>query len=469
MLVTSAAEEFRTLRLRDRRLEERAQKIMRRLEVSPDVGFPQALKEEAEVEAFYRFTANPRVEADDLNDAHGRESWSRAGASGSSCLVLHDTTELAFPGESERVGLEKLKHKSVLHAHVAIAVAEIEPPSVYGVVGMRSYVVERGAWLEAGRRGAMTELLAGSQRWGDLVAHVHATSGHELKLIHVMDREADDYALFAKITSLGGDFVIRSKHDRTLSDGAGKLKGSLAETEFVVGREVHISRRGGRRPPGDRKTHPDRDARLARLHVRFGEVDIQRPSGVGELGSPHMRLWMVEVVELQPPEGHEPVHWRLLTSLPIHSAADALRVVDIYRKRWLIEEYFRTLKTGCSAEARQAESLHALQVVIALLTPIAWRLMTLRALARQTPDAPASLAIDEVELQALRHLSPKAKFSPTPKVSEVVRAIARLGGHLTSNGQPGILVLFRGLQQLLLFAEGWRAALRALSVGGISE
>ncbi len=464
MLVPSADAEFRTIKLGDRRLENRARKILMRLEVAPDVGFPQALKEVSEVEAFYRFTANLRVEADDLVDAHSRETWGRAKASDSSCLVIHDSTEFAFPGESERIGLEKRKDHSVLHAHVAIAVAEIEPPSVYGVVGMKSYVLQNGSWLEARRGGEMKELHTGSQRWNNMVAHVHANAGTELKLIHVMDREADDYGLFAEIVALGGEFVIRSQHDRKLIDSPAKLVQSLASAEFVVGREVYLSRRGGRRPPADRKSHPDRDARMARLQVRFGEINIKRPQGVGGHASANMCLRAVEVVEIDTPDGHEPVQWRILTSLPIQNAAEALRVVDIYRKRWLIEEYFRTIKTGCSAEARQAESLHAIQVVIALLTPIAWRLMALRALARQSPEAPASHALDEVEIQALRHLSPTAKFSPVPRVGEVVRAIARLGGHLRSNGEPGILVLFRGLQQLLLFAEGWRAALRALSV-----
>jgi len=144
-------------------------------------------------------------------------------------------------------------------------------------VGMKNYVLENGSWLEARRGGEMKELHTGSQRWNNMVAHVHANAGTELKLIHVMDREADDYGLFAEIVALGGEFVIRSQHDRKLIDTPAKLVQSLANAEFVVGRDVYLSRRGGRRPPADRKSHPDRDARMARLQVRFGEINIKRP------------------------------------------------------------------------------------------------------------------------------------------------------------------------------------------------
>lgn len=472
MEVPSAALEFRTIQLKDRRLEDRARLILGRLEAAPDVGFPQAMKEAAEVEAFYRFTNNPRVWWEELLAAHARESWLRADSIGP-CLVLHDTTEMAFPGEAERVGLEKRASKSVFHAHVALAVSEGEAAVVHGVVGMRNYIIEDHAWVEVDGRGEGKELLSGANRWGDLVADVHAEAGLTRPLIHVMDREADDYTLMSKILDHQGNFVIRSLHDRTVDPlggsavggdpgGSGKLTAALAGVSYSVSRPVQLSRRGSRRLPADRKTHPDRESRVARLQFRWTAVDLRRPGGVGKSGPSTLKVWVVEVVEPEPPPGEAPVYWRLLTSLPIENAEDALRVVDIYRKRWLIEEYFRTLKTGCSAEKRQAESLSALLNVTCLLVPVAWRLMVLREVARNEPEGPASLILDDIEIQALRHISPRAKFSAQPKAREAIAAIARLGGHLRSNGEPGILVLFRGLQQLLAFAAGWRAAVLTL-------
>jgi hypothetical protein len=46
---------------------------------------------------------------------------------------------------------------------------------------------------------------------------------------------------------------------------------------------------------------------------------------------------LVEVRERNPPTGQEPVRWVLVTSLPTGSVEEILRVVDAYRKRWVIE------------------------------------------------------------------------------------------------------------------------------------
>ena len=81
------------------------------------------------------------------------------------------------------------------------------------------------------------------------------------------------------------------------------------------------------------------------------------------------------------------MEWQLVTSEPIGTQEQVLRVVDWYRGRWLIEEFFKALKTGCAYEKRQLESFATLQIALALLAPVAWQLLLLRQLARAAPDA----------------------------------------------------------------------------------
>ena len=173
-----------------------------------------------------------------------------------------------------------------------------------------------------------------------------------------------------------------------------------------------------------------------------------------------MLVSVVEVVEVDPPDDATAIHWLLLSTLPVSEPDQACRVVDIYRKRWLIEEFFKALKTGCAAEKRQGKSLWSLLNTITLLVPVAWRLLVLRTLARLEPNAPAHRVLDGVELRALRELIPKAKLPRHPTTGQVMLAIARLGGHLKSNGEPGWLVLGRGLEELLTVVVGWRMAMR---------
>ena len=131
-------------------------------------------------------------------------------------------------------------------------------------------------------------------------------------------------------------------------------------------------------------------------------------------------------------------------------------VIDAYRARWVIEEFFKALKTGCALEKRQLESYRALSNALAMFIPVAWRLLVARSLARTAPDAPASVFLSSVQLQLLKH---KLQLNALPlTLQQATYAVARLGGHLRRNGPPGWQTLARGFEALLLMQAGWRAA-----------
>lgn len=149
----------------------------------------------------------------------------------------------------------------------------------------------------------------------------------------------------------------------------------------------------------------------------------------------------------------------LYTSEPIQTAEELLTIVDHYRSRWVIEEFFKALETGCAIEKRQLESYQALSVALAVFLPVAWRLLLARSLSRVKPDAPATLVATEIGLELLRH---KQNLASVPKTAkEATYAIAKLGGHLKRNGDPGWMTLGRGFESLLLMEVGWRLAMSA--------
>lgn len=469
MNVTDISRELEGVALGDRRLNKRAMQVVEAINRRPSAGFPAVFRDGADLEGFYRLVNNRAVEPDALLAPHADQAWRRAEADGDSVLVLHDTSEFSYGGESPRDGLAQKAESQGFRGHFALAVSEEQAPVVHGVVGSRSYVVEDGVWLEAVEERGLDKLLVGSERWALLAADVRDTAPEGLDIIHVMDREADDYELWTEIVEQGDEFVIRAQYDRRLADREEKLLHALDGEAFVVSREVVLSRRGHRRLPGTKKTHPARERRRTRLSIRAGRIEIRRPRDVAPMGSPTMVLSIVEAVEVNPPADATPVRWLLLSTLPVETTEDICRIIDIYRKRWLIEEFFKSLKTGCAAEKRQARSLWSLLNTISLLTPVAWRLLLARAMARDAPDEPADRIVDAVELQALRHLVPKARLPRRPTCRQVMLAIARVGGHLKSNGEPGWLVLGRGLEQLLEFAAGWRAAMSFKEEAGDCE
>jgi hypothetical protein len=283
----------------------------------------------------------------------------------------------------------------------------------------------------------------------------------DTEVVHIMDRAGDDFELLDTLSREQSHFVIRSKYDRLLdqsvltgeerSEAPRKLREALSQAEVLFEREVYLSPRKKDRSTEKRKTHPPREGRLTRLAGSAARVRIKRPSELSAADgwSDAVELNVVRVWEPEPPQGEKPVEWYLLTSEPIDSLEQILEIVDFYRARWVIEEFFKALKTGCSIEKRQLESREALLRVLAMFLPIAYRLLLLRSAARCIPHLPATLILSDSQIQILRIKRPKLKLPIQPTVHEALLAIASLGGHLKHNGYPGWQTLGRGWQELL--------------------
>ena len=185
----------------------------------------------------------------------------------------------------------------------------------------------------------------------------------QTSVIHVMDSEADDFTGMARMVDKCRRFVIRLCYDRVLESGAEgearKIKEAIEAEPIVCRRTVKLSRRG--RPPGGGRSRTcERREREATLAISAGKVVVRRPTNLEKDLPETLELNVVHVWELNPPADVEPVEWHLLTTEPIDTEEEILQVVDYYRCRWLIEEYFKALKTGCAYEKRQLESYETL-------------------------------------------------------------------------------------------------------------
>jgi hypothetical protein len=299
-------------------------------------------------------------------------------------------------------------------------------------------------------------------RWlRGVTAAENAVAGR-VSLIHVMDSEADDYALMAALVEAERRWVIRLCYDRKLADvDAGdpsKAKELVAQCAVACTRDVNVSRRRKQVGPTTRRRGRPRDERIATLAISATPAVFRAPSYIRD--NPRLAVNIVSVVERDPPTDAEPVEWLLITTEPIDTDEQILKVIDIYRARWVIEEFFKALKTGCAFEQRQLESKHTILNALGMMLPIAWRLLHLRTLSRTAEDQPGRLVLSELELQVLRHAS-KKPLPADPTVMDVLLAVARLGGHLRSNGAPGWLVLGRGYQDLMMMVAGFKLAIAA--------
>jgi hypothetical protein len=407
----------------------------------PDASFPKALVT-AELEAAYRFFNNVGVKPAGILEPHVCRTLDRMSAEAVT-LVVHDSSIISFNSEGYREGLTLSRgEKQQFLLHCSLAVAGDGSRKPHGVLAASYHVPVRTA----------DKLL--QDRWADHVRDVHALGLAAASVVHVMDREADDYEVLDLLSGLNGRFVIRVQHNRKLAND-GRLRETLGRAQARAERLVPLSRRSAASSgPKQRSIHPAREGRTARLAISSASLVVPRPRTAVHALSEALALNVVRVWEPDPPEGETPVEWLLYTSEPIETIEDILRVVDWYRARWTIEEYFKALKSGCALEKRQLGDLHALTNALALFIPIAWQLLLLKSQARERPAAPACDVLTADELQVLRAAARKP-LPDQPTIQDAVLAIAALGGHLKHNGAPGWQTLASGYEKLRLLLAGW--------------
>jgi len=467
--VARVARAFDKIDLGDPRRQRRLSKTVSRLARMPSASLPEAMGSEADLEGAYRLANNQAVEPQQLFAALAESAAARAKEVGS-VLVIHDTTTCTFEhADPDEVGYLSTG-KAGFFAHFALVLDGNAWRRPLGLAYVET--ISRKQPSKRGRKnkasGAETAQWKDreSARWGRGVEASAKLLDGCRSVCHIADREADSYALLAAMLEERRSFVIRVNHDRNVGDPDDLVQQWLPlkeHVQYLTGtfeREVVLSERKGSAAPRTSKDHLVRNARLATLSFSATTVVIKRPSYLRDPIAKTLTLNVVHIIEPEPPTGEPPVEWLLFTTLPIDSAKEVATVVDNYRARWTIEEFNKAFKTGCAYESREFETLHALLMVLAITLPIACELLWLRSRARNQPDAPAADVLTTQQLTILRRLGSRP-LPPKPTVRDALWAVAGLGGHLKRNGEPGWLVLYRGMRTLLTYEAGYEAGLKA--------
>jgi hypothetical protein len=465
MNIPRICDELRLASLGDVRRTKRLSSMGEALSARPGVSLPEAMVTAADLEATYRFLANDAVTAEQLLLPHATATLSRASTF-SNVYAVSDSTECRFSGLARREGLGRLTNGGQgFVAHMCLLVADSKRRVPLGIAAMETICRTGPKPKKQKRRKRKDNPRRESLRWWRVVQAVSVPLRARTSVIHVMDREADIYELLSHLTVERERFIVRVSFDRRVVSGKQKqlLSESLREEEVLLEREVPLSKRRGHPKGGNRRqTNPPRQYRLASLSIARKRVSIRRPKGTLLSYPQRIELNVVHVYEKSPPDGEDPVDWKLFTSEPIDTAADVESVVDGYRTRWVIEEFFKALKTGCAYERSQLESYHSLHNLLCVMIPVAWQLLAMRTMAREEPTAAASLVMTATQQEVLKAVA-TTPLSPEPSAQEVLAAVARLGGHIKNNGPPGWLVLGRGMHALRMYEIGWTAAHREVA------
>jgi hypothetical protein len=447
----------------DLRLNKRFSSLARELAGKPSLSINEASTDWASAKAAYRFFDNPKVTSDRVLSPHFLSTELRCEQH-ETIIAVQDTSVIDFSKHIRTEGLGLTGVNDIagfeargLHLHATLALTEAGLP--LGLLDYQMWARERNP-TTSHELARMPIEKKESFRWIKSLRQV-AERTPKSKVIMVSDRESDIYDLFEEALDQGVDFVVRLKHDRIVIDEAHdylRVSEILAVTDVVGETTVEIPQNGSR------------VARSVDLDIRYCSINLSAYGRGPKTSQIRHRndlegLYVVDLWERNPLNPKEPVHWRLYTTLQVRSKADALKVVDIYRKRWMVENYFKALKTGCNVEKCRLQEAEKLECYIALLAVVAWRILWMTHLNRHMPNESAEKMLTTPEWKALwlqrhRRYIKEGKMKPIPPdqpptVYEAVRWIAMQGGFLGRKGdkEPGLITIWRGWLRLQTAVE----------------
>jgi Transposase DNA-binding/Transposase Tn5 dimerisation domain len=444
-----ALAEFGGAQLGDARRRARLVDLARELAERPEASLPQALENGAALKAAYRFFDNAEIAHEKILASHVASSLKRLKGH-EVILAVQDTTFIDYSTHLATDGLGPLHAKGgrgmVCHGTLAFTPTRLP----LGVLGLRLWARDPQQPQRRTTRRARPIEDKESYKWIDSVHAIAAlkTQLPGTRLVSVADRESDVFEFFTQAQALGVDVLTRAAWDRNVKGPEGLLFAALAAAPVVTHKQLALPARGKRK------------ARTAKLEIRACALTLECPLNGSGRGLHPIALWGVWAYEPKPPAGVEPLDWKLLTSVPVTSADEALERLDWYAARWGIEQWHRVLKSGCRIEQRQLESFERLRRLLTVYAVIAWRILYATMLARLVPDMACTAILNEDEWRALYcriHHSPVPPATPPP-LKQAIRWIAQLGGFIgrVSDGEPGTQTLWQGFQELIPMTEMYR-------------
>jgi hypothetical protein len=400
--------------------------------------------------AFWRFVNNPQVTIDKLI-----EGWSpqtQTAVSGRHVLAIQDTSEVKFHTQPGcRRGLGKVGKGNVrgvlLHAMLAV---DADSGVCLGLTGGRVWTRKRKAKIPHDKRELANKE---SARWVTTAEQSREVLAAARMITIVNDREGEFFAHWALTPSDNVHLLTRAMHDHALVDGS-TLYQAVERARFCDKAVIDLPQR------------MDRRGRQAHLSMRYGTVMLKRPPRPGVKDLPEgVKVSFVEVVELHPPKGAEPIHWLLLTTHPIATATDAWQIVSWYKQRWVIEQLFRSLKSkGLRIEDSQLESAEGLIKLVAIATKVACIVIQLVQARNGGEQLPVEFAFTPQEVDALRAINKTLKGRTELQKNHhrpntlawAAWIIAKLGGWTgyASHRPPGPITFHMGMARFQILVAG---------------
>ena len=180
-----------------------------------------------------------------------------------------------------------------------------------------------------------------------------------------------------------------------------------------------------------------------------------------------VKVWAIYARETNPgPDANKPIDWMLLTTVETKNFEQACERLTWYSRRWRIEVYHRTVKSGCRIEDRRLDDTNSLEACLAIDLVVAWRVYYLTMAGRETPNIPCDQFFSENEWRVLSAWATGKPAITAPSIKQTVHWIGKMGGWLTrgKNDNPGTMCMWRGLVRLPNMVNGYLLALQTYGI-----
>lgn len=457
--------EFGGAPLGDKRLSKRLVSVATAKAVVPTRAFSGVAKGDwAATKAYYRMIDQPETSAVTMANilAPHRQRTARRMMGQKVVLCLQDGSELNYTNLDSCTGLGELKANQTgaktlgLNLHSTFAVATNGLP--LGVLKAQC-LAPKAKSADDKRKSSQIPIeekktFVWIEHHRDLVEL--AGTMPQTKIVEVCDREADFFELFdeqRKTPSV--DILIRAKHNRNIKEEPFKLFAAVRQSPIQGRIQVPIPKQSARTKKSKQKARAVRPKRVADLALRHLQIQLPAPAYYAD--RPPVTVELIHAVEENPPAHTEAVEWFLLTTITIDSAADIEKCLRWYTLRWRIEDWHRVLKSGCSIDNLAHETAERLRRAIAINLVIAWRIMLMTLLGRETPELPAEVLFSDIEIRTLRAYAKKKGLKPPTLLGDAVLLVAAIGGYLgrKNDPPPGHQLLWLGYTAFQYMSAGY--------------
>ena len=442
-------DEIKCVKTGDKRLDKRLEEITIKISASPESSISTAFKSRNELKRYYEFMSNKEVKYEQIMEGIGNRVKERAEKE-KKILIMSDTTDLMNKSLKDEKNLAKINKTSkgiVVHTSMAVSMEGVP-------LGIINQTVIKRKEENKNKKSPIEE--KESYKW--LEHYKKCDELIEKPFIYIGDRESDILELYA-IKKENHDLLIRSYHNRKLENNSLKLHDYLKTLKIKVITDLELSRRKDELP---KKT---------KLGITYSEVTISTPNDLKNKIKEPVKLYAIYVKEINDkvPE-KDKLEWFLLTTIPILNNEEAIKCVNYYTKRWLIERLHYTLKSGCYIEKLQFKESERLIKALAVYDIVAWRLLWLTYESRKDENQDCSVFFDDIEWKYLLMFVANIKdLSKKPTLKKATVLMSILGGYLNrkSDLPPGVKVIWRGYRVLQERIIGFKEALNLFGFSNI--